>query len=192
MSSMINQKNRLLIATHNSVTGERGDGLLSLLVTPFSVCQSKSLKEQYDAGCRYFDIRTYRDKKGAWRCGHGLWTAKRSFSDVMNELKSKMSDAYFSVTIERGGEEEYNAFKSDHAADIEACSNSCRLTYIAVKHPRWMVMDRYAADTYVEAAYKILDGSSWHTYIPIPWLWEKVYCDHPRFNSEHFVMVDFL
>ena len=40
------------IATHNSSTGEKGKGFLSFLVTPFAKTQSKTIKEQYDAGCR--------------------------------------------------------------------------------------------------------------------------------------------
>ena len=45
------------IATHDSATGERGQGFLSWLVTPFAKTQSKTIKEQYEAGCRMFDIR---------------------------------------------------------------------------------------------------------------------------------------
>ena len=45
------------IATHDSATGEKGRGFLSFLVTPFAKTQSKTIKEQYDAGCRSFDIR---------------------------------------------------------------------------------------------------------------------------------------
>ena len=40
------------IATHDSATGERGHGLLSWLVTPFAKTQSKTIAEQYAAGCR--------------------------------------------------------------------------------------------------------------------------------------------
>jgi hypothetical protein len=45
-----------MLATHNSATGERGGGLLSLLLTPFARCQSKTLVEQYKSGVRLFDI----------------------------------------------------------------------------------------------------------------------------------------
>lgn len=36
------------------------------------------------------------------------------------------------------------------------------------------------------------DGHSWHTYIPIPWLWKKIYHNHPEFNAEQYTLVDFL
>ena len=45
------------IATHDSATGEKGKGLLSIIGTPFARTQSKTIKEQYDTGCRMFDIR---------------------------------------------------------------------------------------------------------------------------------------
>ena len=59
------------IATHDSATGEKGKGFLSFLVTPFAKTQSKTIKEQYDAGCRSFDIRVREDKDGIIRCAHG-------------------------------------------------------------------------------------------------------------------------
>ena len=52
------------IATHDSATGEKGKGFLSFLVSPFAKTQSKSLQEQYDAGCRSFDIRVREDEWG--------------------------------------------------------------------------------------------------------------------------------
>lgn len=54
-----------MIATHNSGTGERGGGLLSLLLTPFVRCQSKTLVEQYKSGTRLFDIRDGTQKNKA-------------------------------------------------------------------------------------------------------------------------------
>ena len=42
------------IGTHNSVTGEKG--IISFLVTPFSKTQSKTIDEQIEHGCTWFDI----------------------------------------------------------------------------------------------------------------------------------------
>lgn len=36
-----------------------------------------------------------------------------------------------------------------------------------------------------------LDGRSWHTYLPIPWLFKKIYNDTPTFNNEYYTYVDF-
>ena len=48
---------KVKIATLDSATGEKVRGFLSFLVTPFAKTQSKTIKEQYDTGCRSFDIR---------------------------------------------------------------------------------------------------------------------------------------
>lgn len=182
-----------LIATHNSVTGERGRGLLSWLVAPFSKCQGKTLKEQYDAGCRYFDIRVFKDKDGVWRCGHGLWTARKGLSEVWSEIRAEYPDAYYSITIEKGGEAMYKEFRQSFPFSIEYDGHERqRLAYIAVKHPKWMVMEEFPRNPFVKPEYMILDGSTWHTYLPIPWLWKKVYHDRPEFNFGYFKMVDFL
>ena len=37
-----------------------------------------------------------------------------------------------------------------------------------------------------------LDGRSWHTYLPIPWLFKKIYNDTPTFNNEYYTYVDLL
>ena len=76
------------IATHDSATGEKGKGFLSFLVSPFAKTQSKTIKEQYDAGCRSFDIRVKKDKDGVYRCAHGLWTSKRYASDILRQINS--------------------------------------------------------------------------------------------------------
>lgn len=182
-----------MIATHNSVTGERGKGLLSWLVTPFSRCQSKTLKEQYEAGCRYFDIRVFKDKGGVWRCGHGLWTAEKSLSQVWTEIRADYPDAYYSITIEKGGEAMYKEFCKDFPLSIKYEGNDRKmLAYIGVKHPYWKVMEEFARNPFVKAGYEILDEDNWRRYIPIPWMWKKLRYDNPKFVSGYFTMVDFL
>ena len=76
------------IATHDSATGEKGKGFLSFLVSPFAKTQSKSIQEQYDAGCRSFDIRVREDELGVYRCAHGLWMSKRNATEILSEINS--------------------------------------------------------------------------------------------------------
>ena len=73
-----------LIATHDSATGEKGKGILSWLGTPFAKTQSKTIKEQYEAGCRMFDIRV-KLIDNEWYCAHGLWRTKRTAYDKLEE-----------------------------------------------------------------------------------------------------------
>lgn len=176
----------LKIATHNSVTGERGRGLLSLLVAPFSKCQSKTLKEQYDAGCRYFDVRyKYSTKRGGYVCAHGLWESERSLGMVLLELNG-FGDCYVMMTCESG--EPLEDMTVDYL--IEAFTK-IKFTSFNVKRPEWKVVKSVNPVPSV-SKFKILDWSTWHTLLPIPWLWKKVYYDKPEFNEEIFTMVDFL
>lgn len=174
------------IATHNSVTGERGRGILSLLVAPFSKCQSKTLKEQYEAGCRYFDIRyKWSANRRSFVCAHGLWESKKDLYDVLKEINS-FGDCYVMLTCESG--EEMN----DMDMNLKLKSNpQIKFTSFNVKHPEWKVVKTINPVASV-SKFKILDWSSWHTLLPIPWLWKKVYYDKPEFNEEVFTMVDFL
>lgn len=186
-------KTNELIATHNSVTGESGKGLLSWLVGLFSKCQCKTLKEQYEAGCRYFDIRVFKDMDGVWRCGHGLWTAGKSLTEIWTEIVLCYTDAYFSITIEKGGEAIYKEFKEDFPFSIKYYGEDCkRLTYIAVKHPQWHVMEEFARNPFLKTDYEILDANNWRRFIPIPWLWKKLRHDRTKFSYGYFTMVDFL
>ena len=78
---------KLKIATHDSATGEASHGLISLLVIPFARTQNKTIKQQYEAGCRSFDIRVrYSKKRRMWICAHGLWESVRPAEAIINEI----------------------------------------------------------------------------------------------------------
>ena len=94
----------LKIATHDSITGEKGKGLLSFLVSPFAKTQRKTIKEQLDSGVRYFDLRTRKTKKG-WIGAHGLWTCKKSFEEILEELNNYNDIVYANITYEGWGDE---------------------------------------------------------------------------------------
>lgn len=172
------------IATHNSATGERGRGIISLLVAPFSKCQSKTLEEQYQAGARYFDIR-YRFDGSVYRCAHGLWTSKKTLYDVL-EWMNKKGDCYCMMTCESG-----EPMIDDIRYIYMDLFHRITFTTFNVKHPEWKVVKSINHVPSV-SKFKILDWSTWHTLLPIPWLWKKVYFDKPEFNEDTFTMVDFL
>lgn len=185
----------VLIGTHNSATGEKGRGLLSWLVTPFSRCQSRGLKCQWMAGCRYFDLRVTLCKDGVWRAGHGLWTSKDTIYDMLDLIDSLACNydqtAYVSLTLERGGS--YLCDELVRMASERMKKAGCRIlfTYVAYKRPKWTLYHKFY-DVAIKQGYVNLDGSTWHTYLPIPWLWKKVYRDKAEFDEESFTMVDFL
>ena len=189
------------IATHHSATGEQGKGFLSFIVTPFAKTQSKTIKEQYEAGCRSFDIRVKKDKDGVYICAHGLWTSKRYASDILSEINSFPENCQVCVTYEGC---------IDNQNDYEAYEYYCDWCKTSFKNITWVKFCiKYNKKSTVKVSYDVviqgeknysggihgflpLDGSSWHTYIPIPWLWDRIYHRPHTFNEDKFTFVDFL
>lgn len=183
----------LKIATHNSATGEKGKGLLSWLVTPFARCQSKTIREQLEAGVTYFDLRVRFGRNGNLYLAHGLWLCKTSCEKTIWILSDHSlfngCDVYASITYEGDPKDEYARFFS--WCEWIMKTTNIKLTTVNVKKPRWRAIKTYNHIPYKQA-YKKLDGSSWHTYLPLPWLWKKLYHNKPTFNEETYKMVDFL
>lgn len=186
------------IATHDSATGEKGKGLLSWLVTPFAKTQSKTIRQQYDAGCRMFDIRC-KLIKGKWHCAHGLWHTKRTLEDIITEIAQYEDRCHVMMTYEGG--ESHN----------EEMLDMCMRMRQRLKHIIWgPISVKYGKDSNgLRVKYSILqnsqsgfganeqgflplDGRSWHILLPIPWLWKKLYGQTKEFNEEKYVFVDFL
>ena len=189
------------IATHDSATGEKGKGFLSFLVSPFAKTQSKSLQEQYDAGCRSFDIRVREDEWGVYRCAHGLWTSKRYASDILSEINRFPEPCQVCVTYE--GCIDDSAYYGLFEHYCEWCKNAFfNITFgkFCIKYDkRNSVKVSYdeviPADKNYEGGiqgFLPLDGRSWHTYLPIPWLWDRLYMRPHKFNKDKFTFVDFL
>lgn len=181
---------RVLIATHNSCTGEKGKGWRKLL-TPFARCQSKTLIEQYDSGVRYFDIRVKETGRGLV-AAHGLWESEELLSDLLKKLDAyanawKHEEYYVALCYE--GECKYQ--RQFYEDSLLKNLKLCKQVYFAEKKPKWRVLAEYERVT-VRSCYKILDWRSWHTLIPIPWLWKKIYYNRVKFSDHCFRMVDFV
>lgn len=174
------------IGTHNSATGESGYGFLSWIGTPFARCQGKTIDEQYKSGCRYFDIRIKYSKKRGWICAHGLWQCKRNFLDILDQLED-YGDCYVMITYEGEAPEDF----LDIIETWVKVYTGIKFTSINTKKPVWKCLKTYNSVPVV-SKFKNLDGSSWHTYLPIPWLWKKIYYNNPEFNEEYYTLVDFL
>ena len=186
------------IATHDSATGEKGKGLLSIIGTPFARTQSKTIKEQYEAGCRMFDIRL-KLIKGKWRCAHGLWKSKRLAYDIIKEIDSFEETCYVVLTYE-GGFKNVELFKEFVNCLKHDCKNIVWGT-ISVKYGEGSHLFKVQYGFVASAdkgfpggvqGFLPLNGSTWHILLPIPWLWKKIYNDNPEFNEKHFIYVDFL
>ena len=189
---------KLKIATHDSATGEKGKGLLSLIGTPFARTQSKTIKEQYEAGCRMFDIRL-KLIKGEWRCAHGLWKSKRTALEILTEIDSFKDKCYVTLTYEGSGKK-----KEEFVKFIDELKSTLKhITWggISIKYGEGSNLFKVKYDTISSypknwpacvSKFLPLNGSTWHILLPIPWLWKKIYYDKPEFNEKSFTYVDFL
>lgn len=189
----------LKIGTHDSATGEKGVWW-SLPLSPFAKTQKKTIREQYDAGCRLFDLRIKKVKK-KWRMCHGWWFTKRTAESIFEELNS-FEDAC-SVTITYEGKtkntKEFLLFVHDIKAKythIKYGEVSSKYgedsSGIKVKYDILMNGDPQWIDAPCRSHFLKLDGRSWHTYFPLPWLWKKIYYNEPDFREDIYTYVDFL
>lgn len=194
-------KNQLKIATHDSATGEKGRGFLSFLVSPFAKTQSKTIQEQYDAGCRSFDIRVRKDKEGIYRCAHGLWMSRRSATEILSLINSFPEPCQVCVTYE-GCIDDFAYYDL-----FEHYCEWCKNNFFNITFGKFCI--KYDKRNSVKVSYDVvipedknyeggiqgflpLDGKSWHTYLPIPWLWDRLYHRPHTFNADKFTFVDFL
>lgn len=178
------------IATHNSCTGERGYSYTKLF-TLFSRCQNKTIEEQFNAGVRYFDIRIRITERGIVSA-HGFWESERSIQSILRQLndlaKNDSAPCYYSITYE--GDLEYKHFKK-YVDSWKGAYKNIILTFVAIKKPYWHIVETKNL-VYCENCYTILNFSTWHTFLPIPWLWKKIYHNKVYFNKDSFKMVDFV
>lgn len=182
------------LGSHNSATGEKGYGFISKLVSIFAKCQSKTIKEQLDFGVNYFDIRikyVHIDKHiRELVCAHGIWRTEKSVYSILNEI-NKANNKYVNVTYEGNIDSKtmtviYNNFKSLYP----------NINFIGanIKKPNWTNIESSNTIELINKYIK-LDKSTWHTYIPIPWLWKKIYYNKvevDNINDGKIVVTDFV
>lgn len=194
---MMHCKHMKKIATHDSATGEKGKGFLSWIGTPFARTQRKTLREQYEAGCRMFDIRV-KLVDGEWRCAHGLWVSQRLADDIIEEINNFKDRCYVTLTYEGGKRHkaefiefvdkmlnEYDNIKwGSIAIKYGEGSHLFKVKYDYIRHAKnWPVCKQ---------GFLPLDGRTWHILLPIPWLWKMLYNNEPKFSRSFYTYVDFL
>lgn len=176
------------IGTHNSATGEKGNGWLSWLVTPFAKCQSKTIKEQYDAGCRMFDIRV-KWVDGYFRCAHGLWISERFAYDILDEI-DKLGNSIVILTYE-------GSLNENQEKDFIESANLMKDTFpnitwreVCVKKG-WKCIIPSETKEKNTKDFATIDKSRIFALFPIPWVWKVLGKKH-KFNENTYSLVDFL
>jgi hypothetical protein len=183
------------IATHDSATGEKGLWWC-LPIAPFAKTQSKTIKEQYEAGCRVFDIRV-KLYKGRFRCAHGIWLTKKYAEDIFKEL-NELDGSIVTITYE-GNSDNVILFQN-FIKYLKLKYPLITYGYTAIKYGKhsssvnvkYNILEQGEYNVSGKQGFLPLDGRSWHTYLPIPWLWKKIYNNKTEFNEDHYIYVDFL
>lgn len=194
----------LKIATHDSASGEKPKNLLSWLVIPFARTQSKTIKEQFFNGCRSFDIRV-KDIKDKWFCAHGVFITKRTADNILDEINylSLINNCCSQICITYEGYGKNNQKFLEKFHEWQSLYKNIIFGRPSIKYGDGSNLTKvkygYFDDEFGDSRYEggiqgflPLDGRSWHIYLPIPWLWKKVYHNKHVFNEKIFTYVDFL
>ena len=179
----------MLIGTHNSATGLPSADWKSKLVVPFARTQTKSLIEQWRNGCRYFDLRVRKTQRG-WVFAHGLWESKYpvcKYLDRLNRLAATDNElTYVSITYEGEATDDF----LDRVENWRRNYLHLIPTTIAQKRP----YETFLTYVYqpVKQGFIVLDWSSLHTLLPIPWLWDRLKSRPHVFNDYVYTLCDFM
>ena len=186
------------IATHDSGTGEKSKNFIHRLFEPFAKTQTKTIEEQFNAGCRYFDLRIDKD----YDICHGLWKAEKNLFEILADLEylacKKQTKIYYTLTVERNFKdietfmEKLKNIIFNYPSIICICINRKRPIWTTIYsfEKIFMKPDYVSVPTFEE--YKKFRFKEWKRFIPIPSILNKLYKRKYKFNEDYFVMVDFL
>lgn len=205
-----------LIGTHNSATGEKPIGWLSKMLNFTAKCQNKTIKEQFNAGARLFDIRV-TDKFESLEgpvvknqaeiyevnlCGHGLCIYDISLYRVLQDLDNcgkmirdqhkKYRNVYAIITFEGSlNDSEQQAFVKSMQKIIKA-HRYVKLLQIAVKKPKWKLLLDNTSIYKVSYTTDYFKYDKWYKYLlPIPRKW-KQWQKYTNTGSRIFSLRDFV
>lgn len=178
-----------MIGTHNSCTGERGKGILSFLLTPFARCQTKTIKEQYEAGCRFFDLRT-RIEHGEFIVAHGPWVCKRKLFDVLDEISAFPEQCWVAITYEGAIDDVLWYGICSMIADIH---KGLKFGWYAIKKPLHMIYVNESMMEYKQG-YVGISKENGNRWMPVPIFWKLLRYRNQVVDKESDVLtiIDFL
>ena len=184
-----------MIGTHNSGTGEKSKHWYHNFLIPFARCQRYTIKEQLEHGCKLFDlrIRSHNGFTKYYLC-HGIWESEMTLDEALKCIHNYgvVNNCVYNVLITYEGNIKniiVDWFENIIKAKVRQYY-CIHLVQLAVKKPKWFVI---YSDNRIKLiqGYKCLDFSSWHTFIPIPWLWSKFYTKSTE-SDDTYILIDFL
>jgi len=79
----------MILGSHNTMTYLAPDNKFLKLFKFIYKCQNRSICEQFESGCRCFDIRIRLDKNYKWVFAHGIFkSSEYSPVDIFNKLNA--------------------------------------------------------------------------------------------------------
>lgn len=99
------------LGSHNSLTYVKPQWYMRMF-SWIGKCQSKTIKEQYELGVRYFDIRVKYNGNGDPISGHGLLTYNINILDVLTEINT-FGDCIVRIILENDKNNGVELFKLD-------------------------------------------------------------------------------
>lgn len=135
-----------MIGSHNSFTFKNSPNWLFNKFNYFWRCQNKTMREQYDAGVRFFDIRVYRKDDAHWGLAHGLVNLYGGFdtiSTLLIYMITQFPEAYFRVLLEKGDDSIVKVFTgevSDALASLSTPFTNRSKLYQAIIKSGWNII----------------------------------------------------
>lgn len=184
------------IGTHNSLSSYKVKNWWFKLINFTSKCQSKTIKEQLDAGCRWFDIRL-RWYKGDLYAAHGLMIYDITFDDFLKEIieYNTTDTIYFRVMYEdaigNNGKMRYKEFANIMLIYTRTFADNIKLLSVSSKAGKGSTYILNTVSEYHNYYYK---GIKQLLGIPYPALGAGILKDFIPNNlgSKTYIITDFL
>lgn len=131
-----------MIGSHNSFTYLEAKSSLMEKLSGFWRCQSKTAKQQYDLGVRFFDIRIAPEKDGnktKWRLCHGKADLKMVFVSIAalnNFIHRRFPKACYRLILEKGDQGEFKVQANKLIDNIEKNAG----LYAIIIKKNWQVL----------------------------------------------------
>lgn len=131
-----------MIGSHNTFTYLKAESGLMETFSNLWRCQSKTTKQQYDLGVRFFDVRVAPEKDGGktkWRLCHGKANLKMQFISLAalnNYMQRRFPKALYRLILEKGDQADFKAQANKLVESIG--KNACLYAVIIKKN--WQVL----------------------------------------------------
>lgn len=183
-----------MIATHDSITGEKPKNIWAYLGYPFAKTQCKTIKEQFEQGVRMFDLRCAYDTNGVLVMKHGLARFGGTLKETL-ELLYSLADirgemVYVLVTYE-GKLGNVRQFLGNVVSIVGMYNNVIQLMTVNVKLPTWneVYRNKDCKAQFTQDYAKIV---GWKKILPIPFVWWLFSKKKKQYTTDIFSMRDFV